>query len=281
MKRLFLVWYFLALYLPYCTVFAQNTQPKLQLANRYHEQINLSDYWVSEKYDGIRGYWDGRQMMSRRGNMIHTPDWFVDTLPNIELDGELWLARGQFDRLSSTIRRHRIDAVGWRNIQYLIFDLPASEHPFNVRLEQIKQIVKQVNRPHIRAVEQFKVIDHQQLLETLDTIVKNEGEGLMLHRGAALYRHNRSDDLLKFKRYDDAEAVVIEHIGGKGKYKGLLGSIRVETSDGLQFKIGTGFSDEERANPPLIGSIITYRYLGLTNKGTPRFASFVRVRPTH
>ena len=281
MKSLFLIACFLAQTMALGSVFAQNTSPKLQLANRYHEQINLPDYWVSEKYDGVRGYWDGQKMISRQGNVIRTPSWFIDALPNIELDGELWLARGQFDRLSATIRRHRIEEERWRNIQYLIFDLPVSELPFDLRLEQIKQLVRQVNRPHIRAVEQFKVADHQQLFETLDSIVKNKGEGLMLHRGAALYRHNRSDDLLKLKRYYDAEAVVIEHIEGKGKYKGVLGSIRVETNNQLQFKIGTGFSDQERANPPPIGSIITYRYLGLTNKGTPRFASFLRVRKTH
>lgn len=281
MKRTFLTVYIFLLAMAFGSVFAQNILPKLQLANRYHEQINLPDYWVSEKYDGVRGYWDGQKMISRQGNVIRTPNWFINALPNIALDGELWLARGQFDRLSATIRRHHIDEARWLNIQYLIFDLPASELPFDLRLKQIKQLVRRVNRPHIRAVEQFKVADHQQLFEILDSIVKNNGEGLMLHRGAALYRHNRSDDLLKFKSYYDAEAVVIEHIEGKGKYKGMLGSIRVETSNQLQFKIGTGFSDRERANPPPVGSIITYRYLGLTNKGTPRFASFLRVRKIH
>ncbi len=260
---------------------AEKKIPELQLANRYHDQIDITNYWVSEKFDGVRGYWDGTQMMSRQGNIIQTPLWFVDVLPKTPLDGELWLGRGQFDRLSGIIRRHHIDEEDWRLIKYLIFDLPASEQTFDLRVEKIKLIVKQVNRSHIQSVVQFKLDDHVVLLETLDRIVKNEGEGLMLHRGASHYQNNRSDDLLKLKKSSDAEATVIEHYGGQGKYTGLLGSMLVETDDQRRFKLGTGFSDLERANPPPIGSIITYRYFGLTNKGTPRFASFLRIRNSH
>jgi DNA ligase-1 len=260
---------------------AEKKIPELQLANRYHDQIDITNYWVSEKFDGVRGYWDGTQMMSRQGNIIQTPLWFVDVLPKTPLDGELWLGRGQFDRLSGIIRRHHIDEEDWRLIKYLIFDLPASEQTFDLRVEKIKLIVKQVNRSHIQSVVQFKLDDHVVLLETLDRIVKNKGEGLMLHRGASHYQNNRSDDLLKLKKSSDAEATVIKHYGGQGKYTGLLGSMLVETDDHRRFKLGTGFSDLERANPPPIGSIITYRYFGLTNKGTPRFASFLRIRNSH
>jgi DNA ligase-1 len=262
-------------------VSAENKVPELQLANRYHDQINLAQYWISEKFDGVRGYWDGTQMMSRQGNIIQTPIWFVAELPKTPLDGELWLGRGQFDRLSGIIRRHHINEADWRLIKYLIFDLPASEQIFDLRIEAIKSIVKEVNRSHILPVVQFKLDDHSVLLETLDRIVKNKGEGLMLHRGSSLYHNSRSDDLLKLKKSSDAEATVIEHYGGQGKYTGLLGSMLVETDDQRRFKLGTGFSDLERANPPPIGSIITYRYFGLTQNGIPRFASFMRIRYSH
>jgi DNA ligase-1 len=205
----------------------------------------------------------------------------VDVLPKTPLDGELWLGRGQFDRLSGIIRRHHIDEEDWRLVKYLIFDLPASDQTFDLRVEKIKLIVKQVNRSHIQSVVQFKLDDHVVLLETLDRIVKNKGEGLMLHRGASHYQNSRSDDLLKLKKSSDAEATVIEHYGGQGKYTDLLGSMLVETDDQRRFKLGAGFSDLERANPPPIGSVITYRYFGLTQKGTPRFASFLRIRHPH
>jgi DNA ligase-1 len=279
-QRCRLISFFLLVIL-FTGVSAKNTVPELQLANRYHDQIDLSQYWVSEKFDGVRGYWDGTQIISRQGNVIQTPLWFVATLPKTPLDGELWLGRGQFDRLSGIVRSHHINEDDWRLVKYLIFDLPASELIFDLRIDAIKSIVKEANRRHILPVVQFKLDDHEVLLEKLDHIVKNKGEGLMLHRGSSLYHGSRSDDLLKLKQSNDAEATVIEHYQGKGKYTGMLGSLLVETNDQRRFKLGTGFSDFERANPPPIGSVITYRYFGLTQNGIPRFASFLRMRYLH
>ena len=59
----------------------------------------------------------------------------------------------------------------------------------------------------------------------------------------------------------------------------MLGALLVENGDGLRFRIGTGFKDKDRKNPPPIGTVITYKYFGKTNKGLPRFASFLRKRP--
>ncbi len=103
----------------------------------------------------------------------------------------------------------------------------------------------------------------------------------MLHRGSSTYKGFRSNNLLKLKKHSDAEAKVIRHLPGKGKYKGMMGSVLVETMDKKRFKIGSGFSDAERENPPPLGSWITYKYFGYTSKGTPRFASFLRIRETH
>ena len=65
---------------------------------------------------------------------------------------------------------------------------------------------------------------------------------------------------------------------GQGQYAGLLGALIVERPDGLRFRIGSGFSNAQRARPPAIGSQVTYRYNGLTDSGTPRFARFLRER---
>ena len=59
--------------------------------------IDLSHYWVSEKYDRVRAFWDGSRLISRQGNEYHAPSWFVKNFPKIALDGELWLERGRFD----------------------------------------------------------------------------------------------------------------------------------------------------------------------------------------
>lgn len=66
---------------------------------------------------------------------------------------------------------------------------------------------------------------------------------------------------------------------GKGKFEGLLGSVTcVDIFSNVELEIGSGFSDEQRANPPKIGSIITYKYQNLTKNLKPRFPIFLRVR---
>jgi DNA ligase-1 len=115
-------------------------------------------------------------------------------------------------------------------------------------------------------------------MKMLDDIVEKGGEGLMLHRADSLYHSGRSDDLLKLKPWQDAEATVIKILPGKGKFKGMMGALLVTDKMGREFRIGTGFSDEMRQNPPEVGTVITYKFTGTTKKGLPRFASFLRVR---
>lgn len=257
---------------------ARAEAPPLQLANVYSGQIQLADYWVSEKLDGVRAYWDGKHLVSRQGNIFKCPPWFTQGFPSSPLDGELWLGRGTFDRLSGVVRQQSPDEPSWRQVRYMVFDAPAANVIFEQRLKHLQELVRQANSPYLQAVEQFKLADHAALMTQLDQVVKGKGEGLMLHRGTALYRAARTDDLLKVKTYEDAEAVVLAYLPGKGKYQGMMGALLVETPDQRRFKIGTGFSDLERKNPPPIGSTITYKFFGTTSKNIPRFASFLRVR---
>lgn len=252
--------------------------PALLLANLYHTDISLQHYWVSEKYDGVRAYWNGANFVSRQGHVLHAPEWFTSALPKIALDGELWLGREKFEPLSGIVRRQSPATADWLDIKFMVFDLPGSAEIFEQRLLQLEKIISEINAPHIRLVPQFKVASHEALAELLDEMVAQGAEGLMLHRAPSVYNSGRSDDLLKLKKHLDAEAVVVRHIPGEGKYTGLLGSLEVVAADNRRFKIGSGFSDAERKNPPAIGATITYKYFGLTVNGLPRFASFMRVR---
>ena len=269
--------FFVVLYFALNTV-CLASPPGLQLANIYNGNINIQDYWISEKYDGVRAYWNGQQLLSRAGNVIRAPGWFTSPLPAEPLDGELWLSRGMFDQLSGIVRRQNVVDQDWLEIKYMVFDLPGNGSVFDQRIEILKEMINEINTPFIQLVKQEKILSHDLLIQKLDEVVDKGGEGLMLHLGSSTYKNYRSDNLLKLKKFFDAEAVVIEHLPGKGKYKGMLGSILVETSDKKRFKIGSGFSNAERLVPPAIGAIITYRYFGHTNNGTPRFASFVRIR---
>ncbi|MFT6916909.1 MAG: DNA ligase-1 [Motiliproteus sp.] len=250
--------------------------PALMLANNYRDDIDLRDYWISEKLDGVRAYWDGQQLRSRQGYPIRAPLWFTRALPATPLDGELWRGRGQFDRTSATIRRYQPVELEWQQIRYRVFDLPSSTLPFSQRIHQLQRITRQINVRHLVPLRYQQVATHMQLRSLLEEQTAAGAEGLMLNRADAHYQGMRSDALLKLKTHQDAEAVVLQHQQGKGKYQGMLGAIVVRLASGQQFKIGSGFTDQQRRDPPPIGSIVSFKYYGLTNAGLPRFASFMR-----
>ncbi len=254
------------------------TAQDILLAQIYSQGVDVKQYLVREKLDGVRAIWDGKQLKSRKGNVINAPAWFVKDLPSTPLDGELWLARGQFDALSGAVRKDVALDTEWRGISYQIFELPDASGTYEARAERIMHIINTANLPHLKAVAQFRVKNETELNIKLKQIVANGGEGLMLHRADAEYITGRSDVLLKLKLLHDAEATVVAHIKGKGKYLGLLGALLVQTPEGIRFKLGTGFSDAQSANPPKIGSTVTYTYRDKTKYGKPKFASFLRER---
>lgn len=258
---------------------AASASPALLLANDLGPQVNPANYLVSEKYDGVRAIWDGKRLHFRSGRTVNAPAWFIAKLPVQALDGELWLARGRFETLSGIVRKSEPQDGEWRQLKYMIFELPNAPGTFFERAQRIKEIVAQAQWPQLVAVEQFRVVDRVILKRKLDEVVRSGGEGLMLHLADAPYVTGRSDVLLKLKPLQDTEAVVIAHVPGKGKYQGMMGALRVEMpSSKRRFLIGTGFTDEVRKNPPPISTTITYTYRGLTQTGLPRFASYLRVR---
>lgn len=173
--------------------------PQLLLAQNYQQGVDVKKYLISEKYDGVRAFWDGEHLISRQGNLINAPDWFTKNLPKIQLDGELWWARGKFDDLSGAVRKDKPIDAEWENISYQIFELPSATGTFEARAKRIVEIVQQTNLSHLKAVAQFRVNDESALKLRLKQVVKNGGEGLMLHRADALYITGRSDALLKLK----------------------------------------------------------------------------------
>jgi DNA ligase 1 len=214
--------------------------PRLMLATGYHGHVAVADYLVSEKLDGVRGRWDGKVLWTRGGARINTPDWFTRGWPSVPMDGELWIGRGQFDAASGLIRAGDPADPKWRDLHFFA-------------------TVTALDAEFAR-------------------VVAGGGEGLMLHHRDAHYLVGRSDTLLKYKPYDDAEARVVAHAQGKGKYQGMLGALLVELPDGRRLRIGGGFTDAQRAAPPPVGAWVTYRYNGLTSTGMPRFARFLHVR---
>lgn len=250
--------------------------PRLLLASQAPPDIDPAGYLVSEKLDGVRAVWDGRALRFRSGRTVAAPAWFVDRLPRRALDGELWMRRGQFEALAGAVRRQTPRDDDWRAISYRVFELPDAVGDFASRAEAMRMLVGDVGFGQLIAVEQQRVADRAALQRRLDAVVRAGGEGLMLHRADARYLTGRSEMLLKLKPLFDAEAVVVGHVAGKGRLRGVMGALRVRSVDGAEFFIGSGFSDAERADPPPVGSVVTFSYRGLTDRGVPRFASFLR-----
>ncbi len=255
--------------------------PPVMLADVHHlgDPLDLAAYRVSEKFDGVRAWWNGQRLLTRTGQVIAAPDWFVANWPSMPLDGELWAGRGHFELASGIVRRAQASDEDWRRIEYRAFDLPAADGDFDARTRRLITIVEALRCPWLIAVEQHRLASPAELESRLAGVVAQGGEGLMLKRGDSRYHAGRGRDLLKLKPLDDAEAVVVGYEPGQGKYSGMVGALVVESADGRRFRIGSGLSDAERRSPPAPGSRITYAYSGLTATGLPRFARYVRVRP--
>lgn len=256
---------------------AKSDGPPILLAHRWENDVELTGWWLSEKLDGVRAWWDGKRFLSRQGNEFHAPDWFVADLPDTPLDGELWMDRKAFQRTVSIVRRQdRSDH--WKQIRYVVFDAPAIEAPFEERIEHVRDCVASIGSDYLQSLDHMRCSGLDHLRDELARIESLGGEGLMLREPGSQYEIGRSTTLLKVKTFHDAEAVVIEHVPGKGRHKGRMGALLARLRDGTEFSVGTGFTDKQRESPPEAGTTITFRYQELSDGGVPRFPSFVRLR---
>ncbi|MFO1042898.1 MAG: DNA ligase [Planctomycetaceae bacterium] len=253
------------------------TEAPVLLAESWDGITDVTDWWISEKLDGVRAYWDGTQFLSRLGNLYVAPDWFTAGLPNVPLDGELWLQRKQFQKTVSIVRR-KDQSEHWRQIRFVVFDAPGLKEPFEARIQYLNDLVQENSPEFAIAHDQQRCQGITHLKEELQRVESLGGEGLMLRQPASLYVAGRSSSLLKVKTFHDAEALVVGHQPGAGRHKGRLGALQVILPDGTEFSVGTGFSDADREAPPAIGSTITFRFQELSDGGVPRFPSFVGLR---
>lgn len=230
---------------------------------------------MSEKLDGVRGFWDGKQLLSRQGLPLTPPDYFLKGFPPFVIDGELFSERGKFEEISATVRSS--NPKGWYKLKLHVFDVPNAEGDLFARLAVLERYLQENPAPHIQIIEQIPIQNKAHLDTFFIQIQQLGGEGVVVRNPHSPYIHGRSAQILKLKAVSDEECTVVAHHKGKGKYAEKLGAITCENQRG-RFRIGSGFKDSERENPPPIGSVITYKYRGLTAKGKPRFATFWRTR---
>jgi len=244
--------------------------PAMLLAEKWTSDIDPTGWWMSEKLDGVRGYWTGKEMLSRSGNIFYLPEWFKQQLPSCTLDGELWMGRKKFQETVSIVRTQGGSDESWEKIMYLIFDAPKAPGTFEDRMLFLSSFSKLDGATSACVLKQEKCKGSNHLLQTLKKVGKIGAEGLMLRQPNSLYEGSRSSTLLKVKTFLDDEATVMGYEDGKGRHKGRVGSI-ILSWKGKTFKAGTGLSDKERKNPPSIGSKVTFKYQELSTGGIPRF----------
>lgn len=247
--------------------------PKILLAQPWDPDVDPTGYWVSEKLDGVRALWDGTVFVSRQGNVYQAPTWFTATLPSHALDGELWVARGAFQKTISIVKRSDAGEQ-WRDVRYVVYDAPHHGGVFEERLAFLQTLTL---GEYAYVLEQKICPDKAHLERALKIETLLGAEGLMLRQPGSLYETKRSSTLLKVKPWEDAEAVVTGHSAGRGRHKGRMGAMNVRMGD-LEFEIGTGFSDAERENPPAIGATISFSFTGKTDRGVPKCTGYLRVR---
>ncbi|PRP86779.1 hypothetical protein PROFUN_02928 [Planoprotostelium fungivorum] len=250
------------------------------LAEKWTEQINPKGWWMSEKLDGVRAYWNGKNFYSRQGNLFVAPAWFKEDLPSTPLDGELWCGRGLFQKCIGIIKKQK-DAreEDWQYVTYLVFDAPDQPGPYEKRVEFLNKVVRSDSSTSYAAVVGIReCVDVAHMKKYLSEVELAGGEGLMLREPKSKYENGRSSTLLKVKTFHDEEAKVIGHEEGEGRCQGMMGGLKCVLPNGKQFTVGTGFTDAQRQRPPKKGSVITFKFQELTNSGVPRFPVFLRIR---
>jgi len=171
--------------------------PPLLLAEVLRGDVDVSRYWVSEKLDGARALWDGHSLRFRSGRPVNAPAWFVAGLPAEPLDGELWIARGRFEALSGIVRRRQPRDEDWRQVKFMVFELPDGAGSFSERIDRLQATVGRAGVPWLQAVEQFRVADRTALQAKLDEVVAGGGEGLISEGGDLCLGKRRS--LFRFR----------------------------------------------------------------------------------
>jgi DNA ligase-1 len=247
---------------------------ELQKPKIYDKQKHeIKDWFMSEKLDGIRAYWNGKDLYTKNGNKIYAPSWFLEEFPKFELDGELWSKRNDFENIQNIVLDINPSSK-WKELTYNIFEVPNSKGNFEERLSIIKNYLNKKPNNYIKIIPQI-ICENQEHLESyLQELLNKKAEGIIIKNPNINYFAGRSEEILKVKKFEDMEGEIIGHNYKDNKFK----SLKVKLENKVVFNLGGGFSDNERLNPPKLGDIVTFKYYGFTKNAKPKFASFLRVR---
>lgn len=239
---------------------------ELMLSQVWNETIDPTGYWISEKFDGIRAFWSGEILASRYGNVLNAPSWWLDRLPKgFPIDGELWCGHDNFAKLIGIIRSD--SDPDWTRVKLMAFDTPSDTLIFEERLKRLKDNIIDNDSVLLVPFVQCESVDH--LYSELDKVIAKGGEGLMLRKPDATYAIGRSYNLLKVKRQQDAEVMMLR------KAKKCVG-FDCELPNGVQVIVRCTWTDYR--HPPEKGTILRVKHFGSWDSGKLKNPYFWRIR---
>lgn len=264
--------------------------------------IPMDGYCASRKLNGFRGIFKPGEGLFSLGRYsgskeIYAPKWWLDQLPPLALDGEIWHESDDLAFVKSIAGQGKEKSLvdpRWNQLTFQAFDL---RNPMLYWRDRQSQLYRYKDNDVFKKVEQtpvFTVEDIEDYMEELGP----QAEGCMLARPKGMYVYNRSWDILKHKRKYDAEATVVGAVAGEGKHTGRVGALMCElvwdakiasVKGGLPemvgkqvaFNVGGGLTDDQRdvayfANN-LSGKLIKFSYLGVSRYGVPQSPNFLEV----
>ncbi|MBI3873514.1 MAG: hypothetical protein HY307_00580 [Arcobacter sp.] len=172
---------------------------EVQKPQIYDDQ-NITSWLMSEKLDGIRGYWDGKEFYSKNGNKLNVPDWFIKDFPPFPLDGELWSKRNDFEFIQSTVLDTH-SSNEWKKITYNIFEVPNAKGDFSTRLQKAKEWFLEHQNPHVNIIKQIVCKDEYHLQGFLDEIIALKGEGVVIKMVTFKYYDFTKNGVPKFASF--------------------------------------------------------------------------------
>jgi len=224
-----------------------------------NNEINVEGWFMSEKLDGMRAYWDGKQFWSKNGVLINLPESFK-ALPSYPLDGELW---GGYEEtnvnylLKLICGKKKKVKIDWTAIKFCVFDAPDIDATYDKRHDFLRTNFTEYCNSNISLIPIQKCDGKNHLEKYLEEIINKGGEGIMIHHPDLLYRPGRTHNLLKVKKHFES---VVTFLNVKSDSYYFL----CEQENGAEAFVTC--TPAEYSSPPTFGTKLTVRHQGFFAK---------------
>ncbi len=249
------------------------------------DKTNVRGWYWSEKLDGVRALWKPElgRFVSRSNKPLNVPVSWLSMMSGVtaNLDGEFFMGRGRFSDTVSAVRKKNPSEADFDGLAYVVFDMITSNEVarFDVRLDQARVAIPRGD-PRVYVLPHKIVGCMGDMAGEYERILCSGGEGIMFRNPHMKYEFKRSGNLLKWKASIDGTGTVSGMQPGEGKHEGKMGALFIDAlyeGKALSFKVGTGFSDEQREAKYPVGTVIRWRGMELTDDDSVRFPVFMCV----